>query len=106
MTKEQECLIKAVEQTVRKYEDIISDILKDGSSLWAECSCGLCHEYQAYGCKDCPVYKNQGRRTCHNKSTKLGITWNKAVREYDIESCLAIMVYVWGFVNFGEEFDK
>ncbi len=103
MTKEQECLIKAVEQTVKQYANF------EGSR------CGFCKKYSLGNyynppvvCKKCPIYKLEGGHCVNKKNgqqTKLGVVRDDATWG-NIPSCLAIMVYVWGFINFGINFKE
>ncbi len=87
-------LQKAVEQTVDRYEEFATgeDIIM----------CGFCRVYNN-SCEVCPVFLLDGY--CDTEDTELGREIDSA-RGHDIESCLAIMVYVWGFINFGEDFNK
>ena len=94
-------LLKAVEQTVNRY---YNRLLVPYDYL----SCGFCSHFQDDDCSKCPIYKLE-EECCDSSNVAypgtLHYTWNNGMGG-DIESCLAIMVYVWGFINFGEEFDK
>lgn len=97
-------LRKAVEQTVRKYENCA-----DGKS---SNHCYFCDAYprprnnnNRDACANCPIqqiepYKshcNSGCFTAGMQEVRRG-----AIRG-DIESCLTLMVYFWGFLDAGEK---
>ncbi len=83
-------LLKAVEQTARKYEDFA--VREEKTSGYY----GLFNSYldRVIHFNDASSYRNYQK------------TVDKVTDDHDIASCLAIMVYVWGFINFGESFNK
>lgn len=96
-------LLRAIEETVRWYETLAVDGWQMGKC------CPLCDAYEGeQDCGLCPIYKLEADKgetgDCCDFAYQL---MNIAMTGWDgdIPSCLAIMVYVWGFVNFGQDFE-
>lgn len=89
-------LRKAVEQTVRWYEKLATDGWQTGKS------CPLCDAFENGDCCSCPIFNlenpdNKKGDCCDFAHQLMSVAmrgWNG-----DIPSCLAIMVYCWGFLK-------
>jgi len=95
-------LEKAVEQTVKRYECF-------AVNKRPQKYCGFCDQFWESSkcitdeeCSKCPIFQTERGYCDKTNSGRDEVKF--AAMKNNIEACLAVMVYIWGFLYFGDKF--